>query len=165
MERSHSELEGLCRRCGQACHAGIALEGKTIMIEDLHCTFLGHEDDGSTFCTVYDTRFEKAPWCHTVDAALVGGLLGSDCPFAQNTPEYQGKEWLYKNTDPRMVQYFEGALRELILKEGIEHWISKEGLLRFLARTGGGNWRVELNSDGNRLLVQSDTIKSDNKEE
>ena len=150
MKLSHQEHEALCRRCGQSCHFAVPVNGRNTIVDDLHCTFLGKNEDGTFFCTVYERRFEEAPWCHTTDEALQDGLLAQDCPYARGVPGYKGKSWI----KPEIRERAELAIREQLLAFGVPHGISQEGLFRFLAKTGGGDWKLELNADGSGLIIR-----------
>ncbi|MAH47932.1 hypothetical protein CMI37_19075 [Candidatus Pacearchaeota archaeon] len=69
------EHEAKCQRCGVSCHAAVEIEGgRQIVLQDLHCVFLG-EEDGLPACSVYEGRFKEAPWClHSSHAARLGAL-------------------------------------------------------------------------------------------
>ena len=136
MDRSHDEHEALCRRCGISCHFAVPVNGLPIVVDDLHCTFLGRSDDGRFACTVYEKRFEVAPWCATSDEALEQGLLAQDCPYAAGVRGYRGKTRLH----PRLLTPALPMIRADLLTNGAPRGLSLDGLRRFLARTGGGDF-------------------------
>ena len=149
-ERSSDEHEALCRRCGVSCHFAVPVDGLAVVVADLYCRFLVTDGEGGFSCTFYEDRFERAPWCHTVDEALSLGLLAQDCPYAGGRSGYRGKVRL----SPRLWAKVAPAVREEVLRRGVPGGASAEGLLRFLARTGGGAWRLRLDLDGERLRVE-----------
>ncbi len=129
--------EALCRRCGQSCHFAIPINGLPVVIDDLHCRFLVRKGD-RFHCTVYEERFERAPWCATVNEALADGLLAQDCPYAAHTRGYRGKTRLHS----RMMALALPAIRHHVITEGVPAGVSHDGIRRFLERTGGGNFRI-----------------------
>lgn len=72
-DRAHQEHEALCRRCGMSCHFAVPVNGLAVVLDELRCRFLGRDGEGRYGCTVYERRFEVAPWCQTVESALAGG--------------------------------------------------------------------------------------------
>jgi hypothetical protein len=150
VSHSHEQHEALCRRCGQSCHFAIEVNGRKTIVDDLHCRFLERHEDGKFSCSVYERRFEVAPWCHTVDEALKDGLLANDCPYARNALGFQGK----RRVGPESRLQTERAIREQILVYGVPPGISHDGLARFLDRTGDEEFFFELSPDGSRLMIR-----------
>ena len=132
------EHEAKCRRCGQSCHFAIPVNGLAVVVDDLHCKFLQAEEQGRFRCSVYDTRFEKAPWCATVDEALEQGLLAQDCPYTSETRGYRGKTRLHA----RLMTKVEPGIRQSLLRDGGPLGLDVDGALRFLERTGGGEFDI-----------------------
>lgn len=143
---TEEQHEALCRRCGQSCHFAIPVNGLAVVVDDLCCRFLAKDAEGRFACTVYEERFARAPWCHTAEDALAGGLLAQDCPYARGVRGYRGKTRLH----PRLWKQVEPAVRAEVLARGVPAGASEEGLLRFLERTGGGEWRIDV--QGDRLM-------------
>ncbi len=76
------EHEAKCERCGVSCHAAYPLkDGRSVVIQDLSCRFYGIAPDGKPGCTVYEERFEKAPWCLHSSRAGYMGALHEGCPY------------------------------------------------------------------------------------
>jgi len=147
---NHEAHEALCRRCGMSCHFAIPVNGLPVVVDDLHCRFLEWDSDNRMRCGVYEERFEKAPWCHTVDESLKAGLLAQDCPYAQGTSGYRGKTRLH----PRIWKRVAPHVRAEIVTHGMPAGASIEGLLRFMKGTGDGEWEVGLNPAGDRLMLK-----------
>ncbi|MFT7625299.1 MAG: putative cysteine cluster protein YcgN (CxxCxxCC family) [Myxococcota bacterium] len=139
--------EALCRRCGQSCHFAVPVNGLPVVVDDLHCRFLARAPSPATgfVCSVYEERFERAPWCATSDEALAAGLLAQDCPYTSKTSGYRGKTRLSE----RLMAQVQPHIRAHVLTEGVPAGASRDGFLRFLARTGGGQWSLRV--DGDRL--------------
>ncbi len=138
------EHEALCSRCGTSCHYGVPVNGLSVIVDDLHCTFLVRTDDGRFACSVYEDRFRQAPWCATAEEALEQGLLSQTCGYvaaarAKGPLAYRGKTRLHPRLEAKVLP----AIRAEILARGAPAGVSLEGLRRFLARTGGGEFTVE----------------------
>ena len=58
-KRHRREWEEKCKRCGLCCHDKELL-ADALVIYDTACKYL---DPETKLCTVYDKRFEVAPWC------------------------------------------------------------------------------------------------------
>jgi len=85
------EHEAKCQRCGISCHvAALIDDGRRIVVEGLHCKYLGTLEDGRTGCRVYEKRFELAPWCLPASVADdrekkgVEFALREGCPYQSN---------------------------------------------------------------------------------
>lgn len=147
--------EALCTRCGTSCHYGVPVNGLPVVVDDLHCRYLARQDDGRFGCTVYERRFEVAPWCATVEQGLRDGLLGQSCGYVRaaraQSPDgmpYKGKTRLHPRLEAKVLP----AIREELLTNGAPVGISAEGLKRFMDRTGGGEFDVTL--EGSRLWLR-----------
>lgn len=140
-----AEHEALCRRCGMSCHFAVPVNGLAVVLDELHCKYLGRAEDGRYHCTVYEERFVKAPWCHTAESALRGGFLAQDCPYARGTSGYRGKVRLSAS----LLQKVKPAIIAEIIRVGIPIGADPEAVLPLL---GGpqGHWRYAESSDGQR---------------
>ena len=139
----HEEHEALCRRCGVTCHMPVEIGEAKYVIEELHCRFLGRSaDDGRYACTVYENRFEKAPWCHTAEEALATGNLASDCPYARHVPDYKGRVWAPPEVRARLMP----IVREKLIHDGLPLSGSPDSALTVL--TGNGeDWTYSEQKD------------------
>lgn len=156
---AHDAHEALCRRCGMSCHFAVPVNGLAVVIDALHCKFLGRASDaevqagaGRYHCTVYERRFEVAPWCHTAESALAGGFLAQDCPYARGTPGYRGKVRL----SPSLLRKVLPAIRGEVARAGIPSGADPDDALRFLqeGESEGGAWRYTLSDDGSRYCFE-----------
>ena len=142
--------EALCRRCGVSCHFAVPVNGLPVVVEDLHCRYLDRDTAGFR-CRVYPERFDKAPWCATVDEALEHGLLAQDCLYTANTPGYRGKTRLHQ----RLMKKVLPAIRAHLLQQGAPVGACETGLRRFLERTGGGHFEIEADATGVSLKIRA----------
>lgn len=145
---TEEEHENLCRRCGSSCHWAVPVNGLPVVVDELHCTYLARDPDGRFRCTVYETRFEVAPWCRTAEQALEHGLLAQDCPYAKHRSGYRGKVTLH----PRLQKTVEPAIRAEILRTGVPNGASLAGVLRFLHRTGPETFKFKYDADNERHM-------------
>ena len=146
--------EAMCRRCGISCHFAVPVNGLPVVVDDLHCRFLVREGEGDLGglyrCSVYEERFERAPWCATASEALEDRLLAQDCPYTRFASGYRGKTRLH----PRLLTQALPAIRRDVLENGVPFGVWEEGLLRFLERTGGGRWRLVPNATETRMSIE-----------
>jgi uncharacterized cysteine cluster protein YcgN (CxxCxxCC family) len=141
--------EALCRRCGISCHFAVPVNGLAVVVDELHCRFLVR--DGTRFnCSVYEDRFDLAPWCANMDEALENGLVAQDCPYTAGVAGYRGKTRLHK----RLLTPAEKAIRLELLANGVPIGVSPEGVLKFLARTGPGRFAMVENPAGTRMSIE-----------
>lgn len=147
--RTQEEHEALCRRCGMSCHFAVPVNGLAVVIDALRCKFLGRAEDGRFHCTVYERRFELAPWCHTAESALAAGFLAQDCPYARGVPGYRGKARL----SPSLMRQVLPALRAEVARAGAPIGVDLEAALAFVSEAGG-RWRHSISEDGSRYLFQ-----------
>lgn len=153
---TESEHEDLCRRCGMSCHFAVPVNGLPVVVDDLHCRYLAKQPDQTFICTVYPDRHRLAPWCHTAKEALDAGMLAQDCLYTRFKRGYRGKTRLHR----RLMERVSPAIRAHVLAEGIPYGGSAAGLLRFLDKSGGGDWKVVESNDGTRLMaVPADQIR------
>ena len=76
-----ADHEAKCERCGVSCHFTATVpDGRNVAVWGLHCKFLRRTGDKAE-CSVYEDRFEKAPWCHHADQAQPLGMLRVGCPY------------------------------------------------------------------------------------
>ncbi len=148
-ELSFEAHESLCRRCGMSCHFAVPVNGLPVVVDDLHCKYLGKDDQGLFGCTIYDERLLRAPWCATVEESLEDGLLAQDCLYTKFAPGYKGKTRLHR----RLMEKALPHIRAHILAEGVPYGVSEEGLRAFLERTGGGDFRFQQSADGVRIHI------------
>ena len=150
---THAEHEAACRRCGQSCHFAVPVNGLPVVVDGLHCKFLVQITDERFECSVYEERFEKAPWCATVDDALEEGLLSQGCPYTRGVSGYRGKTRLH----PRLLQKAEPLIRASILRDGVPVGVHLGGLHQFLARTGGDDFDIYEDEGARKLRLRERT--------
>jgi hypothetical protein len=148
-QQDEEQHEALCRRCGMSCHFAVPVNGLAVVVDALRCKFLGRAEDGRFHCTVYERRFEVAPWCHTAESALAAGFLAQDCPYARGVAGYRGKARL----SPSLMQKVRPALRAEVARMGAPIGADPEAALAFVAEAGG-SWRYTISEDGTRYLFQ-----------
>lgn len=136
------EHEAMCRRCGVSCHMAIEAGPEKYVIEEIHCRFLGRAEDGKYACTVYEKRFEVAPWCHTAVDALTTGNLAYDCPYTRHIPGYKGKVWAPAAVRVKLMP----VVRKKLIDDGLPLSASPESALRALT-SGGERWTYTEESD------------------
>ena len=124
------EHEALCRRCGMSCHFAVPVNGLAVVIDELRCKFLARDADGRFLCSVYDRRFEAAPWCHTAHSALDGGFLAQDCPYARGVAGYRGKVRL----SPALLRKVLPAIRAEVARAGAPIGADPDAVTTFLAQ-------------------------------
>lgn len=146
---AHEAHEAMCRRCGMSCHFAVPVNGLAVVIDALRCKFLGRSDDGRFHCTVYERRFELAPWCHTAEGALAAGFLAQDCPYARGVPGYRGKARL----SPSLLRQVLPALRAEVARAGAPIGADPDAALAFVAEAGG-QWRYAISEDGTRYVFE-----------
>lgn len=135
-----------------SCHFAVPVNGLAVVLDELRCKFLGRADDGRFHCTVYERRFEVAPWCHTAESALAGGFLAQDCPYARGTSGYRGKVRL----SPSLLRAVRPAIRAEVVRAGAPIGADPEAVLKFLAEAGG-EWSYAVSEDGSRyVFLRSD---------
>lgn len=148
---AYGEQENLCRRCGISCHPAIQVGRLKVVLPDVHCRFLGRDDGGQYACTVYESRFEKAPWCIWADEAKKESLLSVDCPYHQGTPDQQGKTFI----NDRLLGTVVPDIADQFLKHGVPEWVTTEGVLRVLERAGFQVVRDWVDDEGRRRFEVS----------
>jgi hypothetical protein len=149
----HEKHEALCRRCGMSCFFAVPVNGLPVVIDELHCKFLGREADGRYGCTVYERRYTVAPWCHSAQEALQRGLLAQDCPYvrAAGVSGYRGKVRLHG----ALLQKVLPQVRAEVRRAGVPIGADPEAALRFLGEPEeGGRLRYRTSEDGTRYLFE-----------
>ena len=146
-ELSAAAHEALCRRCGMSCHFAIPVNGLAVVVDALRCKFLARDDDGRYRCSVYERRFELAPWCHTAQGALAGGFLAKDCPYARGVPGYRGKVRL----SAALLHKVLPAIRAEVARAGAPIGADPDAVAQLLGH-GGERWRYRVSADGTRYL-------------
>ncbi len=120
--KSRFKDEGLCKRCGRCCYAGIRIKGRMILLPGLPCKYLGFHPGGKAFCTVYQIR-DVTGWCNKVSAGSVRKeLFPPDCPYVEGIPDYRGKIVLsdseFEQIKPILCNIFKGFQRPDYLRPG-----------------------------------------------
>ncbi len=151
-----AEHEALCRRCGMSCHFAVPVNGLAVVIDALRCKFLGRAEDGRYHCTVYEDRFDRAPWCHSAQSALSEGFLAQDCPYARGTAGYRGKVRLSASLQNMVLP----AIRAELLRVGAPIGVDPKLVAHFLSEAGG-TYRFVQSPDGSRYLFSRDAQPSD----
>lgn len=142
------DREALCRRCGASCHVAVpAGDLGSVVLPGLHCQFL--VADGDKFaCSVYERRFEAAPWCHTAEQAQPLGYLATDCPYGSHP---DGKVVVGADALDRL---FPAILRNL-RAWGVPTYIDRAALLRQLESRTRRRWVLDpWPGDPERLRVR-----------
>jgi uncharacterized cysteine cluster protein YcgN (CxxCxxCC family) len=132
---NQEDAESLCRRCGVSCHMSLEVGEDKYVIEEIHCRFLGKGGDGHFTCTVYEKRFEVAPWCHTAAHAAKSGNLANDCLYAAHIPGYKGKQWAPAEIRGKLIP----LVRRKLISEGLPLAASPESAMKVLT-AGGEAW-------------------------
>ena len=112
------------------------------VVAELHCRFLARESDGRYACTVYENRFEWAPWCHTANEALASGHLAADCPYASHVPDYKGRVW----AAPAMRDKLMPAIRQKLIADGLPLSCNPDSALKVLT-VDGEHWSYSEQKD------------------
>ena len=143
--------EARCRRCGVSCHLALPIGAQNVVIPGLHCRFLAEIAGGSFVCTVYEQRFEKAPWCHHANEAAPLGMLARDCSYAIEASAKKGKIRL---REPLLSRYWPHLLAAVI-REGVPRHVDQERFLAEVQRREGRRWQlIDPGPERNRLLLQ-----------
>lgn len=133
------EHEAKCRRCGMSCHFAIEFGGERLIVPEIHCLYLGSAD-GKFHCTVYERRFELAPWCQTSGEAAKKGWLGWDCPYSAGPAAPKGKRWATPADRDRIMPH----VRKALIENGLERKYNPDSALKALAAPGEAwSWRLE----------------------
>jgi hypothetical protein len=141
--------EALCTRCGTSCHFAVPVNGLPVVVPGLRCRFLVFEEGGQAACSVYEERFERAPWCMSAEEAVRGGLVGQSCAYARGVRGYRGKVRL----SDRLMAKVAPAIRAHVMEYGVPVGCSVEGLRAWLAESGGGRFEIVEDPDESRLRV------------
>ncbi len=148
--------EALCRRCGVSCFFAIPVNGLPVVVDELRCKFLGGDADGGYHCTVYERRYQVAPWCHSAEEALLGGFLAQDCPYvrASGITGYRGKVKL----GGALLRQVLPMIRAEVLRIGIPIGADPEAALRLVNIEGperNGSYRYRESEDGTRYFFEA----------
>jgi hypothetical protein len=119
----------------------VPIDGRHVVVAGLHCTFLAATPDGRFRCTVYDERFERAPWCHSAKDAAPLGYLADDCPYgiAAGVQPGMGKTIL----PPAEFDAAWPAILRRIRSWGVPSFVNRDALLREIERREGDRWVIE----------------------
>ncbi|MFX0084324.1 MAG: hypothetical protein ACFFAU_01520 [Candidatus Hodarchaeota archaeon] len=86
--KNNQEYEDKCKRCGLCCRIKREIAGQ-LFYTDKYCPYLQFGKDNKAICTVYEKRFEVAPWCRPIKDAIKEGFAPNECAYV---PEgYQSK--------------------------------------------------------------------------
>jgi hypothetical protein len=123
-----------------SCHFAIAFGDERLIIPEIHCLYLGRDGE-RRHCTVYERRFELAPWCQTSDEAARTGFLGWDCPYAAGIDlPGGGKRWASEAQRRAILPHVVKAL----IENGLERKYNPDAALSLLAASGEGwSYRLE----------------------
>ena len=113
------------------------------VVKGLHCRFLVREANGRYACTVYENRFERAPWCHTAEEALATGNLAADCPYAAGVANFNGRLW----APPEVLVKLLPIIRAKLIADGLPVSGDPVGALTILNGTGE-TWNYAEQKDG-----------------
>ena len=155
---NEAEHEALCRRCGMSCHTPILLGEESVIIPEIHCRFLGSDSKtGESYCTVYERRFEAAPWCKTANEAARLGALAWDCPYATGLSGVKGKRWA--NEWEREI--ITKVLRACFVEKGLPLEDSPDSALNLLNCDSDQKWTYVQDGDRYRFLPAMDVQAGD----
>ena len=136
-KNSINHNEKICNRCGICCHPSFQIGIRKIIIEQIHCKFLKKEQNGKTYCSVYDSRFDKAPWCLTLKQAIRQQMLAHNCPYVKNINGFNGKFTL----SSKILKNYYPEIEKHILKYGIPSWCSIADAVKFFKKPI--KWKLE----------------------
>lgn len=144
-----TDHEALCRRCGISCHFAIPVNGLAVVIDALRCKFLSQieGEPGRYHCSVYESRYSVAPWCHSAESALHAGFLAQDCPYARGHKGYRGKVRLSASLQRQVLP----AIRSEIVRVGIPIGADPDRVRLFLSESGT-DFAYTVSADGSRYL-------------
>jgi uncharacterized cysteine cluster protein YcgN (CxxCxxCC family) len=134
--------ESLCTRCGVSCHMALEVGDAKYVIEEIHCRFLTREPDGHFDCTVYEKRFEVAPWCHTAEEAVATGNLSPTCLYAAHIKGYKGKTW----ATPEIRKKLMPIVKKKLIADGLPLSENPDSALKALT-ANGDTWTYTEQSD------------------
>ena len=84
------DLESYCTGCGDCCHASVRINKAKITVPELPCKFLMLKSNGQYRCSVYEERFEKAPWCQDLFGGMIEGTYPTTCNYTKSMDAYAG---------------------------------------------------------------------------
>lgn len=117
-------LPDLCHRCGVCCMAALRVNGRVVAIRELACRYLRDEGRGRYACSVYERRFEVAPWCLKVPKALPEGVLAPDCGYREGRPAPEAPVLL----NGRLVRLIAPQIRAAFAPGGWPLWVDAQQL-------------------------------------
>lgn len=128
--RSNSELERMCVRCGMCCFASARLDKNcegSIFIPDLCCKYL-HFNKNISECEVYKNRHQVAKWCMPLEKAIEKGVFPPQCPYVKDMPGYVGANVLSNEEYDLLKSY----LVETFKSQGQPVWVKDHNWQRFI---------------------------------
>ena len=126
-------LEDLCTQCGTCCSASVPTDdGHQLVVKGLKCKFLLKKSETQHVCSVYETRFQEAPWCMSLMKGFDNQAYPSDgsCPYVMSK-SYKGKVTVsdeeYTRIEPQIIKSF--------MEKGQPEWCSAEDWVKFIGRS------------------------------
>lgn len=160
---SEKEIEDLCN-CGKAtcCKASVNLPGKgDVLVRGLKCKYL-MKKSGNQMCSVYEKRFDIAPWCLPLMKGFEHNVYPSDgsCGYVLSK-SYKGKQILsdqeYSKVEPQIIRSF--------LKKGQPDWCSDEDWLSFIKKAVNPDMAKSINEVEFVELISPFDLEKARKEE
>ena len=136
--RSDPAHENKCTRCGISCHLAVPINNVPMVVPGLHCKFLKAVGDKFE-CSVYDKRFEMAPWCHHADVAVKRGYLSRDCAYTREKNPGVGK---VKLSEEDLIHYWP-ILLDQIQKWGVPEEADAKAIVAEVSRREGRAYALE----------------------
>jgi hypothetical protein len=112
------------------------------IVDEIHCKFLSKADDGKYTCTVYERRFELAPWCLKAADAARDGHVAQDCPYGIQIQGFRGKQWASREMREKLMP----IIRQKLIEEGLPLSQSPDAALRVLT-ADGESWTYSEEAD------------------
>lgn len=125
------DREALCHRCGVCCMAALRVNGRVVAIRELACRYLQDVGKGAFACSVYDHRFEVAPWCRTVPQVLPEGVLAADCGYREGQSTSQAPVRMHA----RLVKLIAPNISAVFDAAGWPEWLDVAALPEWLRPT------------------------------
>jgi hypothetical protein len=108
--------------------AALRVNGRVVALRELACRYLVDVGKGRFACSVYERRFEIAPWCLKVPQALPEGVLSPDCGYRGGRPAPDAPVRL----NSRLVRLIAPQIRAAFEPGGWPEWVDAEHLPEWL---------------------------------